>query len=53
LKLRKRGLSWIHVAHEANYYDQMHMIRDFRDLAGDTPGKVLQQVTPDHLISFL
>jgi AraC-like DNA-binding protein len=53
LKLKKRGLSWAQVANEANYYDQMHLIRDFHDLAGDSPGKVLQQITPDHLISFV
>ena len=53
LNLRKRGLSWVQVANEANYYDQTHMIRDFHDLAGDTPSKVVQQIKSDHLISFI
>lgn len=29
--------SWSRVAHAAGYADQMHLVRDFRALAGDTP----------------
>jgi AraC-like DNA-binding protein len=35
--------SWLSVAHEYGYFDQMHMIRDFQNLGGDTPGQTLQQ----------
>ena len=35
--------SWLTVAHELGYHDQMHMIRDFHDLGGDAPGLVMQQ----------
>jgi len=31
------GLSWTNIAHEAGYYDQMHMIKDFRVFAGVNP----------------
>ena len=30
-------LSWTRIAHRAGYYDQMHMIRDFRIFAGVNP----------------
>jgi transcriptional regulator GlxA family with amidase domain len=32
--------SWMEVAHELGYHDQMHMIHDFRRLAGETPTDV-------------
>jgi AraC-like DNA-binding protein len=35
--------SWLSIAHEYGYFDQMHMIRDFQCLGGDTPGQILQQ----------
>ena len=35
--------SWLGVAHEFEYFDQMHMIRDFQNLGGDAPGQILQQ----------
>jgi AraC-like DNA-binding protein len=35
--------SWLSVAHEFGYFDQMHMVRDFQSLAGDAPGNVLDQ----------
>ncbi len=34
--------SWLNIAHELGYYDQMHMIRDFRLLGGDVPGRLLR-----------
>jgi AraC-like DNA-binding protein len=35
--------SWLSVAHELGYFDQMHMIRDFQNLGGDVPSQVIQQ----------
>lgn len=35
------GLTWLQIAHACEYADQMHMIRDFKDFTGVTPG-VLQ-----------
>jgi AraC-like DNA-binding protein len=35
--------SWLHLAHEFGYFDQMHMIRDFRTLGGAAPGEVFRQ----------
>jgi AraC-like DNA-binding protein len=39
--------SWIQIAQECGYYDQAHLIRDFRDFAGSTPGEYLGRLLPD------
>ena len=33
-------LSWTQIAYEAGYYDQMHMIRDFKFFTGVNPNKI-------------
>jgi AraC-like DNA-binding protein len=42
--------SWMNAAHEVGYYDQMHMIHDFREFSGGTPtdifGHAEQAFTP-------
>jgi AraC-like DNA-binding protein len=37
-------MSWTAIAHQAGYYDQMHMIRDFRVFAGVNPSIIQQQL---------
>ncbi|HEU0065569.1 MAG TPA: AraC family transcriptional regulator [Flavisolibacter sp.] len=37
-------LSWTSIAHIYGYADQMHMIRDFKDFTGTTPGRMHQQL---------
>lgn len=37
-------LSWTKIAYEAGYYDQMHMIRDFKVFAGANPTVIEQQL---------
>ena len=44
--------SWLDIAHELGYYDQMHLIRDFHDLGGGTPTDVIKEIANNHLISF-
>jgi AraC-like DNA-binding protein len=39
---RAHGSSWLKVAHELGYFDQMHMVKDFRALGGDSPGHLIQ-----------
>lgn len=38
------GLSWTKIAYEAGYYDQMHMIKDFKTFAGVNPTVIEQQL---------
>lgn len=40
-KARSVAKSWTHIAHEFGYYDQMHLIHDFADFAGETPSRTL------------
>jgi len=42
-----RGMSWGEVALECGYFDHAHMNRDFRDLAGTTPGELAASLLPD------
>jgi len=37
-------MSWIRIAYEAGYYDQMHMIRDFKVFAGVNPSIIGEQL---------
>lgn len=37
-------LSWTKIAYQAGYYDQMHMIRDFKVFAGVNPTVIEQQL---------
>jgi AraC-like DNA-binding protein len=43
-KITSPELSWLKIAHEFGYHDQMHMIRDFHNLNGVTPGRALMQL---------
>jgi len=45
--------SWTAIAHMLGYHDQMHMTRDFHVLAGDSPGRSIIQVEPEHIMSAL
>jgi AraC-like DNA-binding protein len=53
LKMSPQFASWIAVAHTLGYHDQMHMTRDFYGLAGDSPGRAIVQVSPEHIMSAL
>jgi AraC-like DNA-binding protein len=43
-KVRSSTMSWTNVAHEFGYYDQMHMVHDFKDFTGRTPNDTLRQM---------
>jgi AraC-like DNA-binding protein len=39
---RASGTRWLNVAHELGYFDQMHMVKDFRAFGGEAPSQLLQ-----------
>jgi AraC-like DNA-binding protein len=53
LRMKSTGSpSWSEVAHRLNYFDQMHMIKDFKEFTGESPVRAFEQIAPDHLISL-
>jgi AraC-like DNA-binding protein len=46
---REDGARLAEIAYACGYYDQSHLNRDFRDLAGITPGEFLARRIPDDL----
>jgi AraC-like DNA-binding protein len=40
IKEQKPDISWIKVAYECGYFDQMHLIRDFHEFAGVNPSSI-------------
>lgn len=40
LRESRPGLSWTNITYECGYFDQMHLIRDFRQFAGVSPGVI-------------
>ncbi len=49
---RARYGSWMAIAHETGYYDQMHLIRDFHEFGGGPPTEVMKEIGDNHLLSF-
>jgi AraC-like DNA-binding protein len=44
---RGNGVRWAEIALDCGYYDQAHLIRDFREFADSTPGEFLRRHLPD------
>ena len=44
MKEQQPGTSWIRIAHECGYFDQMHLIRDFYEFAGVNPSSIEQEL---------
>jgi transcriptional regulator GlxA family with amidase domain len=42
-----RGSAQAEVAHACGYADQSHLLRDFHDFAGTTPGRLLAEPVSD------
>ncbi len=45
--------AWARIAVECGYYDQAHLLRDFRELTGETPGSFFRQAEPSLAEVFL
>jgi AraC-like DNA-binding protein len=43
-KISKPKRSWLSIAHQFGYHDQMHMIRDFHRLGGGSPAAMLSEL---------
>jgi len=43
LKSMHPGKNWTSIAYECNYYDQMHLIKDFKQFSGYTPTEFFQE----------
>jgi AraC-like DNA-binding protein len=43
-KARSSTKSWTEVAHELGYFDQMHMVHDFKEFTGESPTQTLQHL---------
>jgi AraC-like DNA-binding protein len=39
-KEQQPKITWIEIAHECGYFDQMHLIRDFHEFAGANPSSI-------------
>ena len=42
LKRQNPTLNWTSIAAECGYFDQMHMIREFKSLSGNTPSELIK-----------
>jgi AraC-like DNA-binding protein len=51
LKFERPGLTWTDVSHEAGYFDQNHLVKDFKSLVGEVPSAYLRVMaaTPEPL----
>jgi len=52
LKEQAPGVSWIKIAHECGYFDQMHLIRDFHEFAGVNPSQIEGELLKSHTKFF-
>jgi AraC-like DNA-binding protein len=43
-KLHCPGLPWSRIAHEQDYYDQMHLVRDCQSFTGESPSRFLARL---------
>ncbi|OON69235.1 hypothetical protein B0919_08010 [Hymenobacter sp. CRA2] len=44
LKVRQPHSTWTSISHQCGYYDQMHLIRDFKEFAGTTPKLITREI---------
>jgi AraC-like DNA-binding protein len=43
-KLNNPSMNWTTIAHQSGYFDQMHLIKDFKRFCGEAPSSLLKHV---------
>lgn len=44
LKLNSPSMNWTSIAHQSGFFDQMHLIKDFKRFCGEAPTSLLRKV---------
>lgn len=52
MKEQQPGISWTKIAHECEYFDQMHLIRDFQEFAGVNPSHIESELAASQMKIF-
>ena len=52
IKEQQPDISWIKIAHDCGYFDQMHLIRDFQEFAGVNPSDIESELLQSQLKFF-
>ena len=52
IKEQQPGISWIKIAYECGYFDQMHLIRDFQEFAGANPSSIEAELSKSQVKFF-
>jgi AraC-like DNA-binding protein len=52
IKEQHPHMSWIKIAHQCGYFDQMHLIRDFQEFAGVTPSVIESELLQSQVKFF-
>lgn len=52
MKEQQPDISWIKIAYECGYFDQMHLIRDFHEFAGVSPSSIESELLKSQTIFF-
>lgn len=46
LKAQRPDLTWAAISHDAGYFDQTHLVKDFRAMVGEAPGAYIRRAAP-------
>ncbi|MDB5280637.1 MAG: AraC family transcriptional regulator [Ferruginibacter sp.] len=52
IKEQQPGISWIKIAHDCGYFDQMHLIRDFQEFAGVNPSHIESDIESAQMLLY-
>ncbi|MGE3402648.1 MAG: helix-turn-helix domain-containing protein [Vicinamibacterales bacterium] len=46
LKAQRPELTWAAISHDAGYFDQTHLVKDFKAMVGEAPGTYMRRSAP-------